>query len=165
MNFHKGFLFAAMIAAVTVGSAYAHEYKIGDLVIDHPWSRATPSAAKTGAGYMTILNKGTTTDRLVEITSAAAGRIEVHQMTMDGTIMRMRPVPEGVAIGPGQSVKLEPGGFHLMMMDLREPLKQGQKVPVTLRFERAGRVTVELAVEAMGAGATGAGHDGHGQPN
>jgi hypothetical protein len=165
MNFRKGLLLAAMIIAVVASSAYAHEYKLGDLVIDHPWSRATPPAAKTGAGYMTILNKGTTADRLIAISSAAAGRVEVHRMTMDGTIMRMRPVPEGVEIGPGESVKLEPGGYHLMMMDLREPLKQGQKVPVTLRFERAGQVTVDLAVEAMGAGATGAGHDGHGQQN
>lgn len=165
MNHRKGLLLAATIAAVVASSAYAHEYKLGDLVIDHPWSRATPPAAKTGAGYMTILNKGTTADRLIAISSAAAGRVEVHRMTMDGTIMRMRPVPEGVEIGPGQSVKLEPGGFHLMMMELREPLKQGQKVPVTLRFERAGPVTVELAVEAMGASPTRAGHDGHGRQN
>jgi len=165
MNHRKGLLLAATIAAVVASSAYAHEYKLGDLVIDHPWSRATPPAAKTAAGYMTILNKGTTADRLIAISSAVAGRVEIHRMMMDGSIMRMRPVPEGVEIRPGESVKLGPGGYHLMMMELREPMKQGQKVPVTLRFERAGQVTVELAVEAMGASPTGAGHDGHGQQN
>lgn len=161
MYFRKDLLFAAIISAGTVGSAYAHGYKIGEIIIDQAWSRATPPAATTAAGYMTILNKGTTPDRLVEITSVIAGRVEVHQTTMDGTIMRMQPLPEGVAIGAGQSIKLEPGSYHLMMMGLREPLKEGQRVPMTLRFERAGQVTVELAVEGLGA----TGHAGHGQQN
>lgn len=165
MNRRKSILLAVTVVAMVLGSAsgHAHDYKLGELAIEHPWSRATPPAAKTAVGYMTIVNKGAVADRLVEISSSAAGRIEVHRTSMDDNIMRMRPVPEGVEIGPGQSVKLESGGYHLMMMGLTEALKQGQRVPVTLRFERAGQITVELAVEALGAGATGAGHGDHGQ--
>lgn len=164
MNLRTTLLSAAMVSAATIGPSYAQDFELGEVLISHPWSRATPATAQTGAGYMTISNNGAESDTLVEFSSPIASRIEVHEMTMDGTIMRMRPVPQ-VEISPGESVELKPGGLHLMMMGLQEPLVQGQSVPVTLRFEHAGQITVELGVEGMGASAAGADHTGHGQQN
>ena len=131
--------------------ALAHDYEAGDLKIEHPWSRATPPAARVGAGDLGIVNRGGTSDRLISASSPAAGRVEIHEMRMDGGVMRMRELPSGVALPAGQSVALKPGGFHLMLMELRAPLKQGSSVPMTLVFERAGKVEIELSVEAAGS--------------
>jgi len=131
--------------------AWAHDYKLGSLEIDHPWTRATPPTAPTGGGFLTVTNKGTTPDKLVSAKSPAAGAVEIHEMKMEGNVMRMRELPSGLEIAPGATVTLAPGGLHLMMMGLKAPLKQGEKVPVTLVFEKAGKIDVELAVEAMGA--------------
>ena len=107
-------------------------------MISQEWARATPGGAKVGGGYLTIENKGTAPDKLVGATADAAGKIEVHEMSMNNGTMTMRPVEGGLTIGPGKTVKLAPGGLHLMMMDLKSPLKQGDKVPVTLAV-REGR--------------------------
>jgi copper(I)-binding protein len=131
--------------------AWAHDYKLGALEIGHPWSRATPSTAPTGAGYLSVKNTGATPDRLVSVSSPAAGAVQVHDMKMDGSVMRMRELESPLEIKPGETVTLAPGGMHLMMMGLKEPLKQGERVPLTLVFEKAGKIDVELAVEAMGA--------------
>jgi len=131
--------------------AAAHDYTLGNLKIGHPWARATPPAASSGGGFLTVTNTGTTSDRLVSATSPAAGQVQVHEMKMDGTIMRMREVENGLEIRPGATVALAPGGFHLMMMGLKEPLKEGTRVPVTLVFEKAGKIDVELMVMALGA--------------
>jgi len=133
------------------GAALAHSYKLGSLEIGHPWARATPPTAPTGGGFLTITNKGTAADRLVSASSPAAASVQVHEMKMEGNVMRMREVEGGLAIPPGATVALAPGGLHLMMMGLKEPLKQGDRVPVTLVFEKAGSIDVELAVTAMGA--------------
>lgn len=156
---------AAVVGAYVLAGpvARAEEVKAGDLVITQAWSRATPPGAKIGAGYLTIENKGTTADRLTGITSEAAGKIEVHEMSMNNGVMKMRPVEGGLAIDPGKTVKLAPGGYHLMMMDLKKPLKQGDEVPVTLDFAKAGKVAVTLDVE--GVGAQGPAHGGQMQMN
>ena len=96
-------------------------------------------------------NTGTTPDRLMSASSPAAGAVQVHQMKMEGNIMRMRELDGPLEIKPGETVTLAPGGLHLMMLGLKEPLKQGENVPLTLVFEKAGKVDVELAVVAMGA--------------
>jgi len=132
-------------------SAHAEDVKAGDLVISKPWTRATPGGAKIGGGYLTIENKGSAPDKLVSATADVAGKVEVHEMAMNNGVMTMRPLESGLAIDPGKTVKLAPGGYHLMLMDLREPLKQGEKVPVTLQFEKAGKVAVTLDVEGVGA--------------
>ena len=144
---------AAVALAVlwSTAAAGAHGYKLGTLEIGHPWARATPPTAPAGGGYLTVTNKGTTADRLVAVRSPAAGSVQVHEMKMEGNVMRMREVEGGLAIPPGATVALAPGGLHLMMMGLKEPLKQGERVPVTLVFEKAGSIDVELAVTAMGA--------------
>jgi hypothetical protein len=144
---------AALIAIVGVASSRAEDVKAGDLVITQGWTRATPGGAKTGGGFLTIENKGSSPDKLVGVSADVAGKVEVHQMAMDNSVMKMRPVEGGLTIDPGKTVKLAPGGLHLMMMDLKSPLKQGDKLPVTLQFEKAGKVQVTLDV--MGVGAPG----------
>jgi periplasmic copper chaperone A len=149
--------FVGLIAA----PARAAEVRAGDLAITQAWSRATPNGAKIGSGYFTIENKGTTPDRLIGVSADVAGKVEVHEMAMKDGVMTMRPLPEGLAIDPGKTVKLAPGGNHLMMFDLKSPLKQGDAVPVTLEFEKAGKVKVSLDVQGIGAqGPAGAAADG-----
>ena len=144
-------LFALALLLAGSPAAFAADVKAGDLVITQPWSRASPGGAKTGAGYLTIENKGGAPDRLVAVSGDVAGRIEVHEMAVNNGVMTMRPLEKGLVIEPGKTVALAPGGYHLMLMELKSPLKQGDKLPVTLEFEKAGKVAVTLEVQAVGA--------------
>jgi hypothetical protein len=145
----KTLLLAAALA-ISSTAALADDYKAGSIVIGHPWSRATPRGARVGAGYFTLTNTGSTPDRLVAATVAAAGHVELHEMaTVDG-VMRMRPVKDGIVIEPGKTVQLASGTFHLMMMDLKQQLQQGQHIKGTLKFEKAGPVDIEYEVEGIG---------------
>lgn len=126
-----------------------------NIVVEKPFSRATPGGAKVGVGYMTIVNKGATADRLVSASSPAASKVEVHEMKMEGGVMKMRELAGGVPVEPGKSSALVPGGNHLMLMGLKAPLKEGDKVPVTLTFEKAGKVEVTLDVMGIGAQSPG----------
>ena len=150
-------LAAAMLLLAT--SAQAHDYKLGSLSIGHPWSRATPPGADVGAGYLTIANAGAEPDRLVAATAAGAGRVQIHTMREEGGVMTMRALPDGLEIPAGATVELAPGGTHLMLMDLAGPLKEGERIPATLRFEKAGTLDVEFAVGPLGG--EPAGHDAH----
>ena len=123
----------------------------GDLQIEKPWARATVPGAAVGGGYLVIRNRSPVADRLVGVTSPVSARVEMHEMAMDKDVMRMREV-KGVDVPAKGSVQFKPGGYHLMFMELKAQLKQGEKVPVTLRFEKAGEVKADFAVEAMGAG-------------
>ncbi|WP_213772526.1 copper chaperone PCu(A)C [Bradyrhizobium sp. dw_78] len=152
----SGFFIAGLLAA----PVRAEEVKAGDLVISQAWSRATPNGAKIGSGYLTIENKGATADRLVGVSADIAGKVEVHEMAMNNGVMTMRPLDNGLTIDPGKTVKLSPGGNHLMMFDLKTPLKQGDTLPVTLQFEKAGKVKVSLDVQGIGAQAPGAASGG-----
>lgn len=142
---------AAMLAAMST-AALAHEYKLGDLDIEHPHARATPPHAPTGAGYLTITNTGSEPDRLIGGTADFAGDVQIHEMSMDGDVMRMREVEGGLEIPPGGELTLEPGGNHIMFIHLGEPLRAGERRKVTLEFERAGTIEVEFSVEDMAAG-------------
>lgn len=146
---------AVFVALLCAAPLRAQEVKAGDLVITQAWTRATPNGAKIGGGYVTIENKGSTPDRLIGGSTDAASKIEVHEMTMKDGVMTMRALDNGLTIDPGKTVKLAPGGYHLMMFDLKNPLKQGDAVPVTLKFEKAGEVKVSLAVQGVGAQAPG----------
>jgi periplasmic copper chaperone A len=148
---------AALVTCIAGASARAEEVKAGDLVISQAWTRATPNGAKIGTGYFTIENKGTTADKLVGVSGEVSDKIEVHEMSMNNGVMKMRPVDGGLTIEPGKTVKLAPSGYHLMIMDLKSPLKQGGKVPVTLEFEKAGKVAVTLDVQGIGAQGPGGG--------
>jgi periplasmic copper chaperone A len=150
-------LAAVLLTAPLAGPVRADEVKAGDLVITQAWSRATPGGAKVGGGYLTIENKGATPDRLIGGSADVAAKVQVHEMTMDDGVMKMRPVEGGLTIDPGKTVKLAPSGYHLMIMDLKSPLKQGDKLPITLEFEKAGKVAVTLDVEGIGAQGPGGG--------
>lgn len=139
------------LATICAEPASAQQVKAGDLVIDHAWTRATPGGAQVGAGYLTIENRGVITDKLIGASTRAAAKAEVHEMAMDNGVMTMRPVQGGLSIPPGQSITLAPGGYHIMLMELKAPFKEGDKVPLTLQFEKAGTVDVMLDVQAIGA--------------
>jgi copper(I)-binding protein len=153
--------YAALLSAVLAAPVRAQDVNTGDLVITQPWSRATPGGARIGGAFLTIENKGSSPDRLVGATAEIAGKIEVHEMKTNDGVMAMRPSENGVTIEPGKTVKLAPGGYHLMLFDLKSPLKQGDKVPVTLQFEKAGKVNLSFDVQGVGAPGPG-GHSGGG---
>ena len=157
-----GMLLAGVIALSS--SAHANDYKVGALEIDHPWSRAVPKGATVAAGYLTIKNTGTEPDRLVSGSTPVAGKFEIHEMTMDKGVMRMRPVPAGIVIKPGETVELKPQSMHIMMMGLKQPIEKGKSFKGSLVFEKAGAVDVDFAVEGVGATPTAA-HDMHNMPH
>ena len=138
-------------SALVATAASAQDYKLGSLEISQPWTRATAPTAKAGGGYLTITNKGTTPDRLIAVRSAVSDKAEIHEMKMEGNVMRMRELADGLEIPPGATVELKPGGYHIMFMDLKAPMAKDAKVPVTFVFEKAGSIDVELLVQAMGA--------------
>jgi copper(I)-binding protein len=143
-------LFAAAFAALAM-PASAHSFSVGSLKIAHPWARATPKGATIGGGYLKITNAGTTADRLVGGTSAVSKGFEIHRMSMENGIMKMRPLTAGVEIKPGETVEFKPGGYHIMFVGLTKPLVKGEHVNATLHFEKAGTVKVDFVVEGIGA--------------
>jgi periplasmic copper chaperone A len=159
-----GILLASVVAASALSGAPASagDYKVGTLEIESPWSRAVPKGAKVAVGYMTIKNTGTEPDRLVSGVTPVAGGFMVHEMTMDKGVMKMRPLASGLQIKPGETVELKPGSFHIMMTDLKQPIQRGKPFKATLKFEKAGDVDVDFAVEAVGASsAAPSAHDAH----
>ena len=143
-------------------AALAHGYRAGTLSIQHHWSRETAVGQAVGGGFLSISNSGNREDRLLSGTSPVAAEVQLHTMTVDGGVMRMRQVTDGIAIPAKGSVDLKPGGYHIMFMGLKRQLRQGERVPVTLRFQRAGSVTVQFAVQPVGStGPMEAGHAGH----
>ena len=147
------FLTSVLVLALVTGAA-AHDFKVGALVIDHPWSRATPKGAAVAGGYMKITNTGTTPDRLTGGTTEAAKKFEIHEMKMEGSVMKMRELSGGIEIPPGATVELKPGSYHIMMTTLARPFAKGDFVKASLIFEKAGKVDIEFAVDAAGGGGT-----------
>lgn len=141
-----GAAFALLLAAAATAAAPEAQ-----VVVENPWSRATPPGTPVGVGYLTLRNPGAAPRRLVGAESPAAGRVEIHETrrTADG-LSQMRPV-EAVAIAAGATVRLEPGGLHLMLVELKSPLVAGTRVPVTLRFDAGAPVQVQLAVQPLTA--------------
>jgi periplasmic copper chaperone A len=137
---------AALMASVSSSPAAAH-----DITVRQAWSRATPKAAKVAGGYLTIENRGVQPDRLLSASSGAAAKVEIHQMSMQDGIMTMRPLDDGLVIAPDATVTLEPGGDHIMFIGLTAPFEEGQRVPVSLNFERAGKIEVSFDVGSVGA--------------
>src|SRR5258708_503993 len=154
---------AAMLACFLAAPGLAEEVKVGDLVITQAWSRATPGGAKIGSGYLTIENKGSAPDRLIGGAADVADKLQVHEMTTTNGVMTMRPLDNGLTIEPGKTVKLAPSGYHLMLFDLKNPLQHGDKVPVTLEFEKAGKVKPSLDVQGVGAQGPAAAGDAGGK--
>ncbi|WP_217577910.1 copper chaperone PCu(A)C [Mesorhizobium sp. GbtcB19] len=146
---------ALLLLFACIPAALAHEFKVGDLEIEHPWSRATPPGAKVAGGYFTVVNKGSAPDRLLSITSDISEKAELHAMGVKDGVMTMRPVEGGLEIPAGGKVALKPGAYHLMFTGLKRQPKQGEKFPATLTFEKAGSVKVEFLVEGMGETGSG----------
>lgn len=144
--------------AAPAAQAHASRTRVGALLIEAPWTRATPAGAKVAGGYMRITNTGPEPDRLVGGSFPLAGRFEVHEMAVANGVMTMRELASGLEIAPGQTVELKPGGHHVMFMDLREPVRAGAPLRGTLVFARAGAVEIEYQVAPVGARAPG----GHG---
>ena len=132
----------------TSGSA---TFKRGDLTVTAPWTRATPGGAKIAGGYLKITNNGAAADRFTGAKSDVTDHVEIHEMSMSDGVMKMRPLPNGLEIKPGETVELKSGGYHLMFMDLKQPLKQGNSFKATLQFEKAGSLEVNVNVNALGA--------------
>ena len=144
------YFLVSMLLVGTLNSqpAQSQEVKAGDLVISQPWSRAAPRGAETASSYLTIENKGATADRLVGASADVAEKIQIEQISMVGGGMQLKPVDGGLAIAPGEKVVLAPGGNRLGLLKLKGQLKKGTKVPMTLEFEKAGRVAVSFDVLA-----------------
>ena len=139
-------LSAALLAAALVSNlAAAADYTLGDLAIHKPWARASIGQAQAGAAYVTVMNKGSLPDRLIAVEGAVANRVELHNHMMEGGVMKMRPV-KAIEVAPGEPAVLKPGGLHIMLMGLKAPLVKGESFPLTLVFERAGRVEIEVSV-------------------
>jgi copper(I)-binding protein len=148
-----GALAAAQFMAIGVQAA---DYDVGPMHIEQPWARATPKGASSGAAYLTVVSAGTAPDRLSCASSDAAAKCEIHSMTLEGGVMKMRPVEDGLEIKPGETVTLKPGGYHVMLVDLKHPLEPGKTVEVTLQFEKAGTIKMALPILPFGAPAPNA---------
>jgi copper(I)-binding protein len=143
---------AAFAAALVIAPAFAHDTFIaGAIEISGGFSRATLPNAPVGGGYITITNTGSEDDALIAASSPVAEDVQLHQMTMEGDVMKMSALPDGIPVPAGATVTLEPGGMHLMMMGLKAPLVENAEVPVTLTFAKAGTVEITLIVGSLNA--------------
>jgi copper(I)-binding protein len=147
---HAGHLISAFLFVTLGAQAHAQAPHEVTMMVDHPWARATPGGAKTGAVYLTLMNHGSSADRLLGATTAAADKVEFHNATEENGVARMRQM-RSVDVAPGASVAFSPGGMHIMLVGLKQPLKEGQAIALTLNFEKAGKEDVTVPVGKIGA--------------
>ena len=150
------FGFTVLTPMIFAAPTQAADYDACSIHITAPWARATPKGASSGAAYMTITNNGNTPDRVSCVSSDASVKCQIHTMTTENGVMKMRPVEGGLEIKPGETVMLKPSGVHVMLMNLNHPLEQGNMVKTTLKFENAGTINVECPIAGIGAAAPGA---------
>ena len=141
--------FAATTLLIVASFAFAQGASIH---IEQPWARATPAGASTGAVYLTITNKSQEMDRLLSLSSDVADKLQIHEMKVVNGVMEMREVTGGLPVAANSSLELKPGSYHVMLIGLKKPLKAGETIPLTLDFEKAGKVSITVPVRAMGAG-------------
>ncbi|MGB6816768.1 MAG: copper chaperone PCu(A)C, partial [Pseudolabrys sp.] len=141
-----GFVAALVLTTCMVGTAHADDVMVGPLKLTAAWARATPKGATVGGGYFTITNTGSAADRLVGGASDVSNRFEIHEMSMDKGVMKMREITSGFEIKPGQTIRFEPSGHHIMFVGLKQPLKEGDSFPVTLGFQGSGQITSTVTV-------------------
>lgn len=147
----KKWFMTALMLLMFCPQGVARDIKIGSLIIQEAWTRVTPPNANIGGAYLTIHNNGETEDRLLSAHSPIAGKVEIHEMKItDDGIMSMRPLLDGIAIESHSTFVMKPGGYHLMLMALKAPIRQGNPVPITLTFQSAGDVSVEFIVMPLG---------------
>jgi hypothetical protein len=147
--FRRASVALAFMLALT--PAVAQQFKAGDIVVEQPWTRATPKGADVAAGYLLVQNKGPEADRLTGGSADFANAVEIHQMSMTNGVMKMRQAADGVEIPANGSLALKPNGYHLMFQGLKRQLVAGETLKATLTFQRAGAVTVDFKVERIGA--------------
>jgi len=141
----------AALLGLIASASLAHGYKTGSLSIQHPWSRETATGQAVGGGFMVVTNASAKPDRLVGATTDVAKEVQLHTMSMEGGVMRMRQVEGGIAVPAKGKLEMKPGGYHLMFMGLKRPLRKGERFPVTLRFQNAGSLKVQFAVQPVGS--------------
>lgn len=151
----KRLLLAAALLAATATFAEAHEYRLGDLRIDHPHAFPSLGQAKNGAAYLTVQDLGTSADTLVSAAGDVAERVELHTHVEEDGVMKMREMKDGALVPAGETIEFRPGGMHIMLIGLEKPLTEGESFPLVLTFEKAGAIEVEVKVEAR--------HGGHGE--
>lgn len=165
------FAAAVLLTIIAIYSAFSGKagaeetapVTVGNIEISGAWARAMLPGQPTGGGYLTIVNKGADTDRLVGASSSTAAKVEIHNMEVVNDVMTMRPVEGGLEVSAGAAVALKPGGLHLMFMKVSEPFRDGDVVPLSLEFEKAGKVDVSLPVRKPGEGSPqNMDHSGHG---
>lgn len=149
MSFIRSLAVAATVALLAT-PVLAHDYTAGTVTVSHPWARATPKGAKVGAAYFHVAASKAGGDRLIAAKADVSDRVELHTHVHEGNVMKMRQV-EAVAVPAGGDVTFEPSGYHLMLMDLKAPLKEGDLLAITLVFEKAGEIKLEATVEPIGA--------------
>lgn len=151
-------LAATLLLAATPAFANDGVVQLGSINISAPFARATLPNAPVGGGFLTIENTGTEADRLVSVAASVSGDAQLHEMAMQGDVMKMRQLKEGVDLPAGQTVVLKPGGIHIMFLGIKAPFVEGETIAVTLTFEKSGSVDIELPVEAVAADAPSAGN-------
>lgn len=156
----KRIALSLLLAASLAAPAFA-DVTAGPLVISEAWARATPPGARVGGGYLTVKNTGAEPDTLVSVASPVAEKTELHLMKTEDGVMTMRPASEGVEIPAGGSLTLEPGGYHVMFIRPKAPFVQGETVPLTLTFAKAGPVEVTLTISPIGAAGPAKDHSMH----
>lgn len=156
-------LLLTLLMAVTPALVSAHDYAQGSVTIDHPWSRPTPPGTPMGVGYLAITNSGATDITLTGAETPRAGRVSIHESSMHNGVMSMQPLKAGLTIPAGETVELKPHSYHLMLEKLAKPLQEGERIPLTLQFEGAETMSVELAVQPLDgeAPAKKMDHSGH----
>lgn len=166
MTLLKSLLSASLVSIALINGALAAEIAIGDITVSNAWTRATPPNAMAGGGFLVITNKGTAGDKLVAASAPITARTELHEMAVIDGVMKMRQMESGIPVPAGATVELKPGGLHVMFMDIKQPLKEGETLPITLTFEKAGTVTVDMPIAKIGAKEMNhdmhGGHGGHG---
>lgn len=162
----KALAFAAVvIAGIAPGISTAHDFKVGSLELKHPWSAKAPPVAPVLGGYLTIVNTGSEPDRLVGGSTPVAERLELHESSLVDGVARMRPAKGGIEIPAGESLNLQPGGAHIMLVNPKQRPAEGEKFKATLQFEKAGQVEVEFVVQAKASTpAPAEDHTAHSQP-
>lgn len=160
MTLLKSLVAAALLSTTLAASALASEATVGDITVRDAWTRATPPNAMAGGGFLIITNNGASDDKLVAASAPVTERTELHEMAVIDGVMKMREMEGGIPVPAGATVELKPGGLHVMFMDIKQPLKEGETLPITLTFEKAGTVTVDMPIAKIGAKEMN--HDMHG---
>ena len=150
MKFTAHLISGFLLALFASSPVHAQTSGSNTIIIEHPWARATPAGAKTAAAYVTLINTGPSADRLLGATSPVTDKIQFHKESEENGVARMREL-QTVEVAAGAKVSFKPGDMHMMMVGLKQPLKEGQTIPLALRFEKAGNIDVTASVAKVGA--------------